>query len=257
MGKKLSFMAKTLVFCFHCTLALRDKTAQFCTIQSHLQTTWWQLLAHLKTIGPNLFPVCAVFTSSGPVRTTAVFALAVLLSTAHSSVCLALKKLTPGSGDWSICLHRQTHKDQWASAGVCMCVCVCVFLSALTSAPAIPVIWYLDPVVCKNIQCSLQSLQVQRKKKQERKRNKQKAMRLCFHLDVVAETHSKLCQSPLLLQYVIIPFLSPVRTHTLIPACWSREIVSGTPSWSRSSIAVTPTSYKNVSVFSILTGFIA
>lgn len=37
-------------------------------------------------------------------------------------------------------------------------VCLCVFLSLLTSAPAIPVIWYQHPTVCKSIQYSLQSL---------------------------------------------------------------------------------------------------
>ncbi len=123
----------------------------------------------------KLFTVWSVFTSSGPVRTTAVFAPALSLSTVHSSVCLALKKLTPGSGDWSICLQKKTHKDQWdgASVCVCVCVCVCVFLSLLTSAPAIPVIWYQDPVVCKSIQYSLQSLQGQRKR-QQKKKEKQK-----------------------------------------------------------------------------------
>lgn len=41
-----------------------------------------------------------------------------------------------------------------------------------------------------------------------------------------------------------IPFLSPVSTQTLSPARWRRAIVSGTPSWSWSSIAVTPRSWK-------------
>lgn len=63
-----------------------------------------------------------VFTSSGPVRTTEVFATAISLSTAHSSVCLGLKKLTRGSGDWSICLQGQTNKDQWDGVSVCMCM---------------------------------------------------------------------------------------------------------------------------------------
>lgn len=116
-----------------------------------------------------------VFTSSGPVRTTEVFALAITFSTAHSSVCLALKKLTCGSGDWSISLQGQTNKDQWGGVSVCACVCVflyiCLFLSLLTLAPAIPVIWYQDPVVCKSIQYSLQSLQAERKEGQERKKS--------------------------------------------------------------------------------------
>lgn len=54
-------------------------------------------------------------------------------------------------------------KDHSYSVSVCMCV-LCVyflklFLSLLTSAPAIAVIWYQDPTVCKSIQYSLQSLQ--------------------------------------------------------------------------------------------------
>ena len=84
---------------------------------SYMMTAIWLTMS-------NLFPVCPVFTSSGPVRTTAVFAPAVCLSTAHSSVCLALKKLTPGSGDWSICLQGQTYKDQWAGVSVCTVVFV-------------------------------------------------------------------------------------------------------------------------------------
>lgn len=47
------------------------------------------------------------FTSSDPVRTTEVFALAISLCVAHSSVCLALKKLTCGSADWRISLREQ------------------------------------------------------------------------------------------------------------------------------------------------------
>lgn len=44
--------------------------------------------------------------------------------------------------------------------------CVCVFLTLLTSARPILLFCYQDPVVCKNIQYSLQSLQTQGKKSQ-------------------------------------------------------------------------------------------
>lgn len=74
----------------------------------------------------NLYPVCPVFTSSGPVSTKAVFASAACLSTAHSSVCLALKKVTPGSGDWSICLQGQKHTKINELVWVCACVCLCI-----------------------------------------------------------------------------------------------------------------------------------
>lgn len=118
--RKKTFMLKKIYFVTntHHTMYSLPLTTQCFIIQSHLQAIWWQLFGHLLTMS-NLFPVCPVFTSSGPVRTTAVFAPAVCLSTAHSSVCLALKKLTPGSGDWSICLQGQTYKDQWAGVSVC------------------------------------------------------------------------------------------------------------------------------------------
>lgn len=48
-----------------------------------------------------------MFTNSGPVRTRAVFVPQLSFSTAQTSVCLALKKVAPGSGDCSICLHGQ------------------------------------------------------------------------------------------------------------------------------------------------------
>ena len=82
----------------------------------------------------NLYPVCPVFTSSGPVSTKAVFASTVCLSTAHSSVCLALKKVTPGSGDWSICLQGQKHTKINELVWVCACVCLCICISANLSS---------------------------------------------------------------------------------------------------------------------------
>lgn len=99
-------------------------------IQSNVQT----IFSHLKKYMSKLFPVCPVFTSSGPVRTIAVFPSVLPLSTAHSSVCLPLKKLTIGSGDWSICLQGQTHKDQWDGECVCVCVCMCIFIIANLSS---------------------------------------------------------------------------------------------------------------------------
>lgn len=187
----------------------------------------------------------------------------------HSSLCSSrLLVYSP-----QLCLSGLEETDPWVwgleylSGGAntqrsmrwceCVHVCVCVFLSLLTSAPAIPVTWSQDPVVCKNIQYSLQSLQGWRKREQERERKRQTTtVRLCFHVSTAQL--SKWCHSHLLLQYVTIPFLSPVSTHTLRPACWRRAIVSGTPSWSRSSIAVTPTSYKTWQlkcVFSIPPGY--
>lgn len=70
---------------------------------------------------------------------------------------------------------------------VCTCVCVCVFLSVLTSAPAIPVIWYPRPVVYKNIQYSLQSLQMQKKEKKKCV----KEIEITMRPHVSTEQHSK------------------------------------------------------------------
>lgn len=97
-----------------------------------------------------------VLTSSGPVRTTAVFVPELSFSTAQTSAWLALRKLAPGSEDCSISLHGESKEELY---GMTVFLSVCVFLSLLTSAAAIPVIWYQDPTVCKSIQYSLQSLQ--------------------------------------------------------------------------------------------------
>lgn len=99
----------------------------------------------------------------------------------------------------------------------------------LTSTPAIPVISCQDPIVYRHIQCWLPSL--------EGRNNYQ-----TWKYKVNAGLH---CVG------VDIPFLSPVSTHTLIPACLRREIVSGTPSWSRSSMAVTPKSYRSEKLYRI------
>ena len=40
--------------------------------------------------------------------------------------------------------------------------------------------------------------------------------------------------------FIAVSILSPVRTHTLIPAFFKKSIVSATSSWSLSSIAVEP-----------------
>ena len=45
--------------------------------------------------------------------------------------------------------------------------------------------------------------------------------------------------------------LSPVSNHTLIPAALREWIVSGTPSWSRSSMAVTPSNSSSCSAFRV------
>ena len=47
---------------------------------------------------------------------------------------------------------------------------------------------------------------------------------------------------------IAVSLLSPVRTHSLIPAFLRLAIVSGTPSWSLSSIAVAPTMCKSFSI---------
>lgn len=96
-----------------------------------------------------------MFTSSGPVRTTAVFVPELSFSTAQTSVRLALWKLAPGSEDCRISLHGQNKEQLY---GMAVFLSVCIFLSLPTSAAAIPVIWYQDPAVCKSIQYSLRSL---------------------------------------------------------------------------------------------------
>lgn len=75
-------------------------TTQSFILLSHVQLYDSRYIRPIK----NYMSKLLVFTSSSPDRTTAVFAPALSLSTTHRSVCLALEKLTPGSGDWSICL---------------------------------------------------------------------------------------------------------------------------------------------------------
>lgn len=63
-----------------------------------------------------------MFTNSGPVRTRAVFVPELSFSTAQTSVCLALRKVAPGSGDCSICLRGQDKEQPY-----CVPVWLCVF----------------------------------------------------------------------------------------------------------------------------------
>lgn len=58
---------------------------------------------------------------------------------------------------------------------------------------------------------------------------------------------SKLHEKPILMA---VSILSPVSTHSLIPALLMKEIVSATSSYSLSSIAVEPIRLKSYSIFS-------
>ena len=50
--------------------------------------------------------------------------------------------------------------------------------------------------------------------------------------------------------FIAVSILSPVRTQILIPACLRFRIVLPTSSWSLSSIAVAPTSFRSFSISS-------
>lgn len=153
-----------------------------------------------------------MFTSSGPVRTTAVFASSLSLLTAHISVCLALKKLTSGSGDCSICLQGKIEDHSYHVSPSHVCLMGASVITANLSS------------------CQSSNLVSESSRLQEypiftavsTRRNKEAGLKGGEGRDL-SETlwwHSR----------VTIPFLSPVRTHTLIPACCRRAIVSGTPS---------------------------
>ena len=59
----------------------------------------------------------------------------------------------------------------------------------------------------------------------------------------------KLSRSPAAIAiYLAVPTLSPVSTHTLMPARLINLMVSGTSSWSLSSIAVAPSSVRPCSI---------
>lgn len=62
--------------------------------------------------------------------------------------------------------NKQRSMRWCESVYVHVVVCVCVFLTLLTSARPILLFCYQDPVVCKNIRYSLQSLQTQGNKSQ-------------------------------------------------------------------------------------------
>lgn len=134
-------------------------------IQSDVLTRWQQLFGHLKAMWVNYFLYVQRLPGQvqwGPQRSL-LQPSPYLQPTSLSVWPWRNSSLGLGTGV-SVCRGKsKINHNVWVST----CMSLWVFLSLLTSAPAIPVIWYQDPTVCKSIQYSLSSLQQWRTRGQD------------------------------------------------------------------------------------------